>query len=178
MLRTFATPLLLLAGCTAAIAPTAAAQAAPKPEFDVVSIKPNNSPNPGGSWGVWNNEYSSRNTPLSRIILQAYSGQLSASSDLLKDAPSWVMSDRYDITAKVDDATANSWKDLRQPQQVALAAPLLRTMLEDRCKLSLHTVPTLVDGYALVIGKHGIKMKSPLPQSHLPQVPSRLKAAG
>ena len=35
-----------------------------------------------------------------------------------------------------------------QAQQVALAAPLLRTMLQDRCKLVAHTVPTEIDGYA------------------------------
>jgi uncharacterized protein (TIGR03435 family) len=151
-----------------AIAQTDAAPAAKSPAFDVVTIKPNNSGNNGGAWGVSQNKYSAKNTPLVRIILQAYLGQMAVSQDRLKNAPAWVMTDPYDITAKVDDATANSWKGLRQAQQVALAAPMLRTMLEDRCKLVAHTVPTEIDGYALVIGKHGSKLKESQPDEPLP----------
>ena len=172
MLRTFVMPLLIALNAIAAMPSPATAQtttaATPRPEFDVVSIKQNIGADLDGSWGVNFNEYSADNTPLGRIILQAYSGQMTASTDRLKNAPAWVMDDRYDITAKVDDATANSWKGLRQQQQVALAAPLLRTMLEDRCKLVLHTVPTLIDGYALIIGKHGIRMKLSTPDEPPP----------
>jgi uncharacterized protein (TIGR03435 family) len=137
-------------------------------EFDVASIKPNNSGYMGGAWGVSRNEYRAKNTPLSRIILQAYLGQMAPSEERLKGAPSWVMNQGYDITAKVDDATAESWKDMRQAQQVAMAAPMLRTMLEDRCKLVVHTVPTEVDGYALVVGKNGMKMKEAQPGEPVP----------
>ena len=179
MLRTFVIPLLLAASCTATTSPAAAqtpAATPAKPEFDVVSIKPNNSGDNGGAWGVSENRYRARNTALSRIILQAYSGQVAPSLDRLKNAPSWVFNENYDITAKVDDATANSWKGLRQDQQVALAAPLLRTMLEDRCKLVVHTVPTLIDGYALIIGKHGIKMKPSPPDE--PEPPNAVTFEG
>jgi uncharacterized protein (TIGR03435 family) len=85
------------------------------------------------------------------------------------------MTEPYDITAKADDATANSWKDLRQAQQVAIAAPLLRTMLEDRCKLVAHTVPTEIDGYALVLGKHALKLKQAQPGEPLPEHYARLE---
>lgn len=139
------------------------------PAFDVVTIKPNDSGRPGGAWGVSQNKYSAKNTPLSRIILQAYLGQMAVSGDRLKNAPSWVMTDPYDITAKADDATADSWKGLRQAQQVAIAAPLLRAMLEDRCKLVAHTVPTEIDGYALVVGKNGMKMKQAQPDEPPPK---------
>jgi len=135
--------------------------------FEVVSIKPNNSGNQGGAWGVSQNTYRARNTELSRIILQAYLGMF-PSQDRLKGAPSWVMTEPYDITAKVDDATADSWKGLRQAQQVAIAAPMLRAMLEDRCKLVAHTVPTEIDSFALVIGKHGMKMKEAQPDETAP----------
>jgi len=143
---------------------TATAQQSPAPvapkaaAFDTVSIKPNNSGQNGGAWGVGQNNYHAKNTPLVRVILQAYSGQLAPSLDSLKGAPFWVTSERYDITAKVDDATADSWKGLRQAQQIAIAAPLLRAMLEDRCKLVVHTVPTEVQGYALVLGKRPLKL--------------------
>jgi uncharacterized protein (TIGR03435 family) len=138
------------------------------PEFDVVSIKPNNSGMNGGTWGVMENEYFARNTPLVRIILQAYLGEMFPSEEMLKGAPSWVMTDPYDITAKADEATTESWKGLRQEKQVAIAAPMLRSMLEERCKLAVHTVPTEVQGYALVVGKHGMKMKEAQPGEPVP----------
>jgi uncharacterized protein (TIGR03435 family) len=164
--------LLLLVGYAVLDTPVAMGQmgsapGAKPPEFDVVSIKPNNSGNLGGAWGVSQNRYTAKNTPLSRIILQAYLGP-AASQERLKGAPSWVMTQPYDIVAKVDEATAESWKNLRQAQQVAIAAPMLRAMLEDRCKLVAHTVPTEVEGYALVVGKHGIKMKEAQPDEPAP----------
>ncbi len=69
------------------------------------------------------------------------------------------MNDYYDITAKVDDRTADGWKGLNRDRQMAMAAPLLRQMLADRCKLVAHTETTEISGYALVVGKHGIKMR-------------------
>jgi uncharacterized protein (TIGR03435 family) len=138
------------------------------PTFDVVTIKPNDSGKQGGAWGVNQNKYTAKNTPLSRVILQAYLGMF-PSGDRLKGAPAWVSTDPYDITAKVDDATADLWKGKRQAEQVAIAAPMLRAMLVDRCKLVAHTVPTEIDGYALVIGKHGTKMKQAEPDEPLPK---------
>jgi len=154
---------------------TATAQQAPAPvapkaaAFDTVSIKLNNSGQNGGAWGVSQNNYRAKNTALARVILQAYSGQLAQSLDSLKGAPSWVTSEPYDITAKADDATADSWKGLRQAQQVAIAAPLLRAMLEDRCKLVVHKVPTEVQGYALVLGKRPLKLADAQADEPLPK---------
>jgi uncharacterized protein (TIGR03435 family) len=139
------------------------------PSFDVVSIRPSNSGNNGGVWGVSQNRYFAKNTPLSGIILEAYLGETAASPDRLIGAPSWVAMDPYDITAKVDDATADSWKGRPQAQQVALVAPMLRTMLEDRCKLVAHTVPAEIKGYALVVRKQGAKLKQAPPGEPLPE---------
>jgi uncharacterized protein (TIGR03435 family) len=106
--------------------------------------------------------------PLAEIILQAYLAGASRSMERLKGAPSWVMTDPYDITAKADEATAESWKGLSQMKQIAVAAPMLRSMLEDRCKLVVHTAPTEVQGYALVVSKHGMKMKEAQPGEPVP----------
>jgi uncharacterized protein (TIGR03435 family) len=150
---------------TVCIAPAFAQQTTTNPTvvkpsaFEVISIKPNNSGRQGGAWGVWKNEYSARNTPLIFIILEAYLGETHASTERLKSAPSWVVTDGYDVTAKADNATADSWKGLRQAQQVAIVAPMLRAMLEDRCKLVVHTVPTHIQGYALILSKRPLKLK-------------------
>jgi uncharacterized protein (TIGR03435 family) len=147
----------------------ASAPPAKTPAFDVVSIRPSGLElTQGGAWGVSQNKYSAKNTPLAPIILQAWLGQKSVPGERLKNAPSWVMTEPYDITAKVDDATADSWKGMHQAQQVAIVAPMLRATLEDRCKLVAHTVPTEVQGYALVLGKRPLKIKEAKPDEPLP----------
>jgi uncharacterized protein (TIGR03435 family) len=147
----------------------AADKTAKTPEFDVVTIRPSDRPDRGGAWGVSKNEYFARNTPLAYIILQAYFGAQHASQDRLKGAPNWVTDDRYFLTAKADDATADSWKGLPQSKQIAIAAPMLRTMLEERCKLVAHTVPTEIQGYELVRGKHPERLKEWQPDEPQPK---------
>jgi uncharacterized protein (TIGR03435 family) len=121
--------------------------------FDVVSIKPNNSTVQYGSWGISMNQFFVKNMPLAQVILQSYVGGY-PSIERLKGAPGWVISDPYDITAQVDDATADQWKGLKQAQQFAVVAPMLLAMLEDRCKLRAHTEPTAIPGFELAVGKH------------------------
>jgi uncharacterized protein (TIGR03435 family) len=145
------------------------APTASKPEeFDVVSIKPNQSGHLGGAWGVQDNRYFAKNTPLVRVILQAYLG-FTISDERLKGAPDWVMTEPYDITAKVAGTDADAWKGMLQEAKVAGVAPMLRSMLEERCKLAVHTVPTEIQGYALVVGKRGIRMKEAQPGEPVPE---------
>jgi uncharacterized protein (TIGR03435 family) len=167
--------LLLLAAPLLFASTAASAQVVPAPPtnattsvFDAVTIKPNNiGIMSGGAWGVNRNEFRAKNTPLAYIILPAYLGY-GATLDRLKGAPSWLTTAPYDIVAKADDAMADAWKGKRQAQQIELAAPLLRSMFEDRCKLVVHTEPTVIQAYALVIGKHGNKMKEAQPDEPKP----------
>jgi uncharacterized protein (TIGR03435 family) len=142
--------------------------------FDVASIRPNNSGSPGVAWGVSRTGYNANNVPLARVILDAYLRTPNSSSvigpplDRLKGAPGWVMNAPYDITAKADDTTIEAMKSLNDAQRMSLVAPMLRAMLEDRFKLVAHTTPVDVPGYALVVGKHGIKMKETPPGEPMP----------
>ncbi len=161
--------LLLAVGWMAVAVPTAmgqsgAAAGTKKSAFDVVSIRPNNGGSAGVAWGVSPTGYSASNAPLARVILDAYLGMPIPSNvrpplGRLKGAPAWVMNAPYNITAKADEATIEAMKGMNQAQEMALMTPMLRTMLEDRFKIAVHTEATEVQGYALVIGKHGIKMK-------------------
>jgi bla regulator protein blaR1 len=126
------------------------------------------------AWGVGPTGYSSSNAPVARVILDAYLGLLNPAPavglplDRVKGAPAWVMNAPYDITAKSDEATIAEMKGMSRAQQVGLEAPMLRAMLQDRFKLAAHTAPAEVQGYALVIGKHGIKMKENQPGEPMP----------
>ncbi len=57
-----------------------------------------------------------------------------------------------------------------------MLSAMLRSMLEDRCKLAVHWVPGQTSGYALVVGKHGAKLKMSIPGEPVPPkgIPIRL----
>jgi len=140
--------------------------------FEVVSIKQNKTGSMGVSSGPNRTGYSASNVPLVRVILEAYlvapNTEINLPVDRLKGAPAWVMHDPYDVTAKADEATIEAMKGMTQAKQLAYEAPMLQAMLADRFKLATHTVSTEVQGYALVVGKHGIKMKEAPPGEPLP----------
>jgi len=79
--------------------------------------------------------------------------------------PSWV-GDQYDIQAKVAPADMAEWQ--KQGPQKDMLSAMLRTMLEDRCKLVVHWVPGEASGYALVVGKHGPNLKKATPDEPVP----------
>src|SRR5580704_1691742 len=155
-------------------AQAAAAPVKAKPSvFEVVSIRPSNGGLQGVSWGPSQTGYSANNVPVVRVILQAYLGEpvggvLSWPVDRVKSAPAWVMNAPYDITAKADEATIAALKGMGRAQQLGLEAPMLRALLEDRFRLAAHTVPVEVQGYALAVGKHGIKMREIQPGEPAP----------
>jgi uncharacterized protein (TIGR03435 family) len=65
----------------------------------------------------------------------------------LTGTPGWVETERYDIDAKADRAVPDD--------QLML---MLRTLLADRFKLTLHHEAKELPGFALVIGKNGPKL--------------------
>jgi uncharacterized protein (TIGR03435 family) len=83
-------------------------------------------------------------------------------------APAWATDVRYDIRAKVDEATAKEWKSLTYTQRFERARPMLQVMLADRCKLVQHRSTIEMPIYALVVGKHGAKLKETQPGEAAP----------
>jgi len=140
----------------------ATAPASPK-AFESVVVRPSGDNSAIVTWGVNRTGYSASNVALGRVILDAYlrpdNSTMRASLDRLKGAPAWVTASPYDITAKADQATIVAMKGMSQAQQLGFESLMLRAMLEDRFKLSAHVASVEVPGYAIAIGKHGIKMK-------------------
>ena len=153
-MRTIATALLL--------ATLAAAQPAPRPEFEVATLHENISGDtqiegrvlPGG-------QFSDRNLPLRALIAFAYGlpnqlgGRLAYSPALqqtydafLQGAPAWTASTRYDLIGKAPPGAPDS--------SLAL---MLQTFLEKEFKLTTHTELRPTDAYALVAGKGGLKLQ-------------------
>jgi uncharacterized protein (TIGR03435 family) len=64
--------------------------------------------------------------------------------------PAWIDSQHYDLSAKVEGDARLTKEQMR---------PMLRNLLEQRLRLSVHAERRIVPGYALVVAKGGSKMK-------------------
>jgi uncharacterized protein (TIGR03435 family) len=136
MLRALAVAGLVLSLCPAFCQPPA-----PRPEFEVASIKLNKSaegfirmmPGRGGRLTL-------TNIPVQILITMAYR----IKDFQLSGAPPWVMSERYDIEAKADG----------DPSFDAML-PMLQTLLEDRLKFKFHHESKEMSVYALLVAKAG-----------------------
>jgi uncharacterized protein (TIGR03435 family) len=115
--------------------------AAPRPGFEVASIKLNKSgdrrimimPARGG-------RFTATNIPLQFLITLAYD----VKDFQISGAPAWLTSERYDIEAKAEG----------DPGYDAML-PLLQTLLEDRLQFKYHHETKELALYALVVAKAG-----------------------
>jgi uncharacterized protein (TIGR03435 family) len=118
------------------------AQQVDAPRFEVVSVKPNTSPEPGGRNALVPGAYEGIGVTVRRIIGLAYA-PLPVS--LIEGGPSWLSSDRFDIRAKFPG----------NPPREQLQR-MMRTMLAERFRLRTHmeTRPTPV--FALMVERSGV----------------------
>jgi uncharacterized protein (TIGR03435 family) len=128
--------------------PPAGAQAqaaAPRPAFDVASVKPTTSTEYWTTVApLKNGRLSARNITVKYLIGMAY--KIDASR--ISGGPKWLDSDRFDIEAKCDAPPPD--KDL----------PLmLQSLLADRFQLRLHNETKVASGYALAIARNGPKIQ-------------------
>lgn len=119
--------------------------AAARPQFEVASVKRNNSGDQGASFDGRAGRYSARNTPLSFVIQQAYQVQ----PFQIIGAPAWIDSERYDIEARAEDARRN--------EQIS---PMLQALIEDRFKAAVHGETRDLPVYFLTVAKNGSKLKA------------------
>jgi uncharacterized protein (TIGR03435 family) len=76
--------------------------------------------------------------------------------------------DKYDILAKVAPADVAEWQRQSHTRQKVMMQAMLQTMLAERCKLVVHRIPAEVMGYALLVGKDGLKFKETKPGETIP----------
>ena len=128
------------------------------PRFEVASIKP--APRPAANYGVridagrvdigaWS---------IRQLILRAYglpSYQLSA--------PGWIADFRFDVDAKFPEGATRD----RLPE-------MLQWLLADRFGLVAHAETKDLPGFALVIGRGGLKIEPALPDPDAPREPASL----
>lgn len=130
-----------------------------KMSFEVVSIKPHapdNGPRTAVGMGAADpSRWSAINVTAKNLITEAY---LVRSFQVL-GGPTWIDSERFDVDAKVDDATAAQLQRLSSREQNQQMDLMLRSLLIDRFKLQATRETKEEPVLALVVAKGGPKLK-------------------
>jgi uncharacterized protein (TIGR03435 family) len=118
------------------------------PVFEVATIKPANPQNRGSSMLVGrggSNLFTTTNTSLRDLITMAYG----IHARQVVDAPAWVESELFDITAKPEQPGIPNLQQL---------ATMVQKLLMDRFGLAFHKETRALSAYVLTVGKSGPKM--------------------
>jgi uncharacterized protein (TIGR03435 family) len=154
-------------------ASSANAQNAPDKQraFEVASIKlsdPNSQEYgigtaPGG-------RFMAKNWTLTKLIAYAYRVQ----GDQISGGPSWVSTDKFDITAKAEEGTIPEDGRLANPNELPPIRYLVQTFLAERFNLKLHRDMRELPVFDLVIAKNGPKLqKADTEASGAPEISRR-----
>ncbi len=147
----------------ASVAPASArgASASEKhPAFEVISIRRHTAQGGPVQTGPTPDGFRSIGLPMFGIFQWAYA--LPNQSGLLRGnqivgAPGWLMDERYDVVAKVEQADLADWQKPEMRQTMLRA--MLQAMLAERCKVVVHYGSKEAPVYDLVIAKGGPKFK-------------------
>src|SRR4051812_37386675 len=129
--------------------------------FEVASVKPSPPPSGdrrvvmfgGGRGGPGSNDpgrLTYTNTTLMSLVTQAYNVK-----SYQVTAPAWMETERYDVIAKLPDTTPPVTKEQ--------SAIMLQNLLAERFHLTLHHDSKEFQGFELVVGKNGSKLKESSP---------------
>jgi len=126
------------------------------PRYDVVSIKPHPIGDGNMSLGPTRNGYAAVNIGIPLLIRDAYN---LAKLDQISGLPGWALDARFDVEAKMDEATTVAFKQLSHEQQWRQRQRMLQEMLAERFNLRVHHEAKIASVYALVVAKGGSKLK-------------------
>jgi uncharacterized protein (TIGR03435 family) len=136
-----------------------AAAAGTKFEYEVASIKLDESDHSSSSINNPLDGFTATNTSLKNLIQNAY-GVLSYQ---IVGGPDWLNSERYVIEAKMDATTADALQKLSPDDRNLARQQMLRALLVDRLKLTIHRETRELPVYFLVIAKNGPKIHEAKP---------------
>jgi len=138
--------------------PQAGAHAVDTPPltFEVAAIKLNQSGSGNSNSDTENGRFTATNLSLKNLMQwEAY--DIPASRIL--GGPRWLDSTRFDIEAKMDEATAAQLKALDRQQSQVQSQAIFQRLLADRFKLVVHWETRELPVYALVVVKSGARLQ-------------------
>jgi bla regulator protein blaR1 len=126
---------------------------APSPAFEVASIKPNKSGDGLTRLMLVPDGLSANGIAVKGLIGFAYN----VKDFQMSGGPGWIESEKYDIEAKMDEATITALKQLPPEQAIEQRRLMVRSLLAERFKLKVSHSSKEVPIYALVVAKNGPK---------------------
>jgi uncharacterized protein (TIGR03435 family) len=136
---------------------------APAMEYEVATIKPNNSNDPPAVLTA-DDGIDFRNIPLGILLGIAFG----VSNDRIIGGPQW-LNDRYDINAKMDAPVADALKKLNPLDRRAARQHMMQALLIDRCKIAFHRDTKELPVFLLVVAKGGPKLQEGKPADASPE---------
>jgi uncharacterized protein (TIGR03435 family) len=131
----------------------------PDPAFQVATIKPTDSAQPGRYFRVFGRTYQTHGTSLADLIQIVYS----VHPKQIVNAPAWVRDDKFDLTAIPDsegEPNAKQW------------LTMLRKLLTDRFGLTLHHEQQDLSTYVLTLANSAADPKNLTPSQSTNPLPS------
>ena len=115
------------------------------PAFEVATIKPSDPNDESDDFSAHGRHVSVRNLSVSKILAAAYGIHVRQ----VVDGPSWLETDRYDISGVADVEGEPSLKQMQE---------MLQKLLADRFKLKFHREKRQLSVYAVTVLKTGPKL--------------------
>jgi uncharacterized protein (TIGR03435 family) len=143
-------------------------------EYDVASIKPNDSGSANIGWRTPADGFTATNVSLKYVIKMAYRVE----DVQIAGAPNWLGSEKYDIDAKMDVSVAAELQKLSPDDRRLARQHMLQALLADRFKLTVHRETRELPVYSLVIGKNGPILQETKPDPSAPPAPGPAASRG
>jgi uncharacterized protein (TIGR03435 family) len=138
-----------------ATAPPALTTTEPLPQYDIVSIKPNDTGSGSQRVSVVASRYFAQNVGV-RVLL---SGAYGLKQDLILGIPKSIDDKRFDVEAKIVESDKAVLKELTNEQRQAM----LRPVLADRFAIQAHLETRVLPIYELIVLPAGVKAKQGIP---------------
>ncbi|HEY2168635.1 MAG TPA: TIGR03435 family protein [Candidatus Angelobacter sp.] len=108
--------------------------------------------------------FMAKNETLQELIKLAYGVQASQ----ISGGPDWIATARFNVDAKLDNATVAELKKLSPEQQKMERDQMFQNLLADQFKVALHRESRLLPAQVLVIAKNGPKIQQAQPGDTYP----------
>jgi uncharacterized protein (TIGR03435 family) len=140
-------------------------------QFEVASIKLNKNPPYGpGTGGLLPDGIRAIGANTYSTLMLAYrpKGTADVKNMSIIHAPDWVISERYDIEARISEKDLKEWgSQSGPPYDRVLFRAAIRNLLKERYKLQAHLVNTQVPYLNIVVNQHHKKLVA------VPEIPPR-----
>jgi uncharacterized protein (TIGR03435 family) len=124
------------------------------PSYSVVSIRPSDPSEEGMHGETTQDKYRADRTTVRDLI--AYAFGLGYEQELA-NAPAWVLNQRFDVQAKLDDAQVAASRKLDRNDREERMRLMMQAMLSERFHLTYHFEVHSLPVYELQIVKGGLK---------------------